>query len=287
MIGNPGVHKILFGGDYNPEQWTPDIWEEDMRYFKKAGIDIVTLNVFNWAMLQPDEETYDFSALDDTVARVTENGMQICMANSTAAHPAWMARKYPDVLRTEFNGMRRKFGGRHNSCPNSPSFRRFALRLTEELAEHYKDQKNIAAWHVSNEYGGACYCENCEKAFRVWLKRKYKTLDKLNHEWNTHFWGKTYYSWDDIVVPNLLSEHFEEKRSQNQGLTLDYMRFNSDSMLENFKAERDAIKARIPGALVTTNMMGFYKQLDYKKWAGEMDFVSWIIIPITRIRALW
>ena len=279
MIGNPGVHKILFGGDYNPEQWTPDIWEEDMRYFKKAGIDIVTLNVFNWAMLQPDEETYDFSALDDTVARVTENGMQICMANSTAAHPAWMARKYPDVLRTEFNGMRRKFGGRHNSCPNSPSFRRFALRLTEELAEHYKDQKNIAAWHVSNEYGGACYCENCEKAFRVWLKRKYKTLDKLNHEWNTHFWGKTYYSWDDIVVPNLLSEHFEEKRSQNQGLTLDYMRFNSDSMLENFKAERDAIKARIPGALVTTNMMGFYKQLDYKKWAGEMDFVSWDNYP--------
>lgn len=279
MIESPKVDKVLFGGDYNPEQWTPDIWEEDMRLFGKAGIDVVTLNVFNWAMLQPDEETYDFTALDDTVKRVTENGMKICMATSTAAHPAWMARKYPDVLRTEFTGMRRKFGGRHNSCPNSPSFRLWSARLAGKLAEHYRNQENIVAWHVSNEYGGACYCENCEKAFRVWLKRKYKTLDHLNQEWNTHFWGKTYYDWDDIVAPNLLSEHWEVKRSQNQGLTLDYMRFNSDSMLENYKAERDAIRQYLPDARITTNMMGFYKQLDYKKWAAEMDFVSWDNYP--------
>ena len=114
ILDEKKVQKILYGGDYNPEQWTEDIWKEDMELFEKAGIDIVTLNVFNWAMLQPDEETYDFSELDKTVKRVTEKGMKICMATSTGAHPAWMARKYPDILRTEFSGMKRKFGGRQD-----------------------------------------------------------------------------------------------------------------------------------------------------------------------------
>ena len=161
------------------------------------------------------------------------------MATSTGAHPAWMARKYPDILRTEFSGMKRKFGGRHNSCPNSPTFQKYSVKLAEKLAEHYKNQENIVVWHVSNEYGETCYCENCEKTFRVWLKRKYKTLDSLNKAWNTHFWGHTFYSWDEIVAPNLLSEHFEENRSMFQGITLDYKRFNSDSMMENFKVAED------------------------------------------------
>ena len=36
---------------------------------------------------------------------------------------------------------------------------------------------------------------------------------------------------DEIVLPNLLSQHFEYDRSQFQGMTLDYKRFNSESML--------------------------------------------------------
>ena len=273
------INKILYGGDYNPEQWDRDIWEQDMKLLKEAGIDIVTLNVFNWAMLQPDEETYDFTMLDETIERVSGEGMYICLATSTGAHPAWMARKYPDILRTEFNGMKRKFGGRHNSCPNSPTFQKYSVRLAGELARRYQNRENILLWHVNNEYGGACYCENCEKAFRVWLKKKYRTIEKLNREWNTHFWGHTYYDWDDIVLPNLLSEHFEEERSMHQGMTLDYMRFNSDSMLKNFKEEAAEIKKYLPDAVVTTNLMGAYKQLDYKKWADAMDIISWDNYP--------
>lgn len=60
MIESSKVHKILYGGDYNPEQWPEEIWKEDMRLFKLAHIDVVTLNVFSWAALQPDEITYDF-----------------------------------------------------------------------------------------------------------------------------------------------------------------------------------------------------------------------------------
>lgn len=273
------VNKIVYGGDYNPEQWPKEVWEEDMKLLKEAHIDILTLNVFAWASLQPSEEEYDFSRLDEIMELVGEHGFSVCLATSTAAHPAWMAKKYPDILRVEFNGMKRKFGGRHNSCPNSPTYRKYSVRLAKKLAERYKDCDNLIAWHISNEYGGECYCENCEKAFRVWLKKKYRTIEELNRAWNTSFWGHTFYEWDEIVLPNLLSEHFEYDRSQFQGMTLDYKRFNSESMLECYKMEYEAVKSVTPNLPVTTNLMGFYKNLDYKMWAKYMDVVAWDNYP--------
>lgn len=284
MIESKKVNKILYGGDYNPEQWSEDIWEEDMRLFKIANIDVVTLNVFSWAMLQPSEDTYDFSKLDKIMKMVKDNGLKVCMATSTAAHPAWMARKYPDILRVEKSGMKRKFGARHNSCPNSPTYRKYSVALAKKIAERYKDYDNIVAWHVSNEYGGECYCDNCAKAFREWVKDKYKSIDEVNKVWNTSFWGHTFYDFEDIVPSDFRSEEFSfyldgTPRTNFQGITLDYMRFNSDSMLECFKLERDVLRSITPDIPITTNFMGWYKPLDYGKWAKEMDFVSWDNYP--------
>ena len=279
MINDPRIKKVLYGGDYNPEQWPEEIWKEDMRLFKLAGIDIVTLNVFSWASLQPSEDTYDFSRLDKIMDLVEKNGLKVCLATSTGAHPAWMAKRHPDILRTEFNGMKRKFGSRHNSCPNSPAFRKYSVRLAKKLAERYGNRDCVVGWHVNNEFGGECYCENCEKKFQEWLKKKYKTLDELNRVWDTAFWGHTFYDWDEVVVPNLLSEHFAENRTTFQGISLDYRRFNSESMLDCFKGEYDAIRSVDPDTKITTNLMGFYKPLDYQMWAKSMDFISWDNYP--------
>lgn len=279
IFSHPGVGKILYGGDYNPEQWPKEVWPEDMRLLKLAGIDCVTLNVFSWAALQPAEDVYCFEKLDQIMEMVRENGFFVILATSTAAHPAWMARKYPEVLRTEFSGLKRRFGGRHNSCPNSPVYQKYSRRLAKKLAERYGHFDNLIAWHVGNEYGGECFCENCERAFRVWLKEKYGTLEELNRAWNTSFWGHTFYDWEEIVVPNLQSEHFEADRTTFQGISLDYRRFCSDSILKNYLGEQEEIKAVTRDIPVTTNLMGFYKLLDYQKWARHMDFVSWDNYP--------
>lgn len=279
MIENSKVHKILYGGDYNPEQWPEDTWEEDMRLIKLAHIDVVTLNVFSWAALQPSEDTYCFDKLDKIMEMVTRHGIHVCLATSTAAHPAWMARKYPDILRTDFSGLKRKFGIRHNSCPNSPTYRKYAKALAVKLAERYKSYDNIVAWHISNEYGGECYCENCEREFRVWLKNKYKTIDAVNEAWDTAFWGHTFYDFEDIVLPNILSEHFDTNRTTFQGISLDYSRFNSESILNCFRLEYDAIHAITPDIPITTNLMGPYPSLDYQMWAKYMDFISWDNYP--------
>lgn len=146
--------KIAYGGDYNPEQWPEETWEEDMRLLKLAHIDTLTLNVFSWAALQPSEDTYCFGKLDKIMELAKRHGMKVCLATSTGAHPAWMARKYPEILRTDFYGRRHKFGARHNSCPNSPVYRKFSVQLASKLAERYQAYDNIVAWHISNEYGG-------------------------------------------------------------------------------------------------------------------------------------
>jgi len=271
--------KMFYGGDYNPEQWDHETHLEDLRMFKLAGIDIATINVFSWALIQPDEVTYRFEELDQLIDSLYENGVYVCLATSTAAHPAWMAKKYPDVLRVDADGRKRKFGGRHNSCPNSPTYRKYSEKIADKLAERYKDHPAVLVWHISNEYGGDCYCDNCEKAFRVYLKERYKTLDQLNRAWNTNFWGHTFYDWDEIVLPSNLSEHWGNNNSTFQGISLDYSRFNSDSMLDCYRLEYDAIKKHVPDSVVTTNLMGFFKQLDYFKWAKYMDIISWDSYP--------
>jgi len=271
--------RILYGGDYNPNQWSRDIWDEDMRLFSRAGINSATVNVFSWAKLQPSEQEYNFDELDDIMEMLSRENYDIVLATSTGALPAWMFKHYPEVGRTDFEGRRHKFGNRHNACPNSLVYRTFAKRLAEKLAERYGSNEHVVCWHVNNEYGGACYCENCEKAFRVWLKDKYKTLEAVNKAWNMEFWGHTVYEWDEIVLPNILGDARGPEKTAFAGLSVDYRRFMSDSMLENFKMERDAIRFFDPHTPITTNLMGTYKNLDYFKWAKEMDIVSWDNYP--------
>ena len=190
-----------------------------------------------------------------------------------------MARKHPDILRVEANGIKRKFGSRHNSCPNSPTYQKYAAALAKKLAERYGNYDNLVAWHISNEYGGECYCEICEKRFREWLKEKYGTIEEVNRVWDTAFWGHTFYDFEEIVTPNYLSEHFGNERSTFQGISLDYRRFNSESILNAFRLEYDAIRAITPDVPITTNLMGTYQPLDYQMWAKYMDFVSWDNYP--------
>ena len=274
--------RILYGGDYNPNQWPREIWAEDMDLFKKAGINSATVNVFSWAKLQPDENTYDFSELDDIIAMLSENGIDIVLATATGAMPAWMAKKYPEVTRVDFEGRRHKFGQRHNHCPNSLVWQKYAARLAGELAKRYGSNPHVVCWHINNEYNTGCYCENCEKAFRIWLREKYGDLEAVNAAWNTEFWGHTFYDWDEIVAPNNLSDGMGfgfTRKTAFAGISIDYDRFLSDSLLENYKLERDAIRAYDKETPITTNLMGTYKGLDYFKWAKEMDIVSWDNYP--------
>ncbi|MFC7404096.1 beta-galactosidase [Georgenia alba] len=278
----PRTEKILYGGDYNPEQWPRDVWEEDYAAFGAASIETVTLGVFAWSHLQPDEDTYDFSRLDAIVARAVEADARIVLATATGAMPPWLAHRHPEVARTDFEGRRHVYGGRHNHCPSSPVFQRLSAALAGRIAERYVGTPGLVAWHVGNEYGGAppCYCESCAAAFRVWLQERYGTLGRLNEAWSTMFWSHLYTDFEQIVPPSALSEHWRgPNHTAFQGITLDYMRFFSDALLRNYVDEKAAIQAVDPGTPVTTNFMGMFRGLDYHRWAEHLDFASWDNYP--------
>lgn len=276
------LSRFLYGGDYNPDQWTEETWPEDIKVFKKVDLNSATINIFSWAVLEPREGVYDFSKLDKIVQELSDANFDIVMGTATAAMPAWMFKKYPDIARVDYQGRRHVFGQRHNFCPNSNNYQRLDSELVEKLAQHYADNPHIVVWHVNNEYGGNCYCGNCQNAFRDWLRNKYKTLGALNKAWNMNVWSHTIYDWDEIVVPNELGDAWGPESSETivAGLSIDYLRFQSESLQNLFKMEKAVIKKYDPETPVTTNFHSLpNKMIDYQKWAKDQDIISYDSYP--------
>ena len=268
--------KIIYGADYNPEQWSKEIWLEDMKYMKEAHVNMVNLNIFGWAILEPEEGSYDFKMLDELMDLLHKNNIDVDLATATAAQPAWLSMKYDDVLPKDQSLNTVWHGSRQSYCPNSHNYRKRALALVKEIGERYQSHPALKMWHINNEYSDhthICYCDNCAQSFRVWLKTKY-TLEELNERWGTSFWSQKYYHFSEIIPPRQTSA------DHNPGLVLDYKRFMSDSILELYLMENEVLKGLTPDIPITTNFMGNdNKPLDYYKWSSSIDIISWDSYP--------
>lgn len=273
------INAMLHGGDYNPDQWAdyPEVLSEDIRLMKLAGVNAVSLGIFSWTRLEPEEGKFDFSFFDKVIDNLYQNGIYTLLATPSGARPAWLAKKYPEVLRTRADRQRILFSERHNHCYTSPIYREKVRIINTKLAEHYKDHPGIIAWHISNEFGGECHCELCEKEFREWLKNKYDNdLDKLNKQWWTAFWSHTYTAWEQIESP---SNPYDIGEKNVHGLVLDWKRFVTHQTMDFIKNETAPLKKLTPHIPVTTNFMQFYDGLDYSKMKDVVDFVSWDSYP--------
>lgn len=271
----PKFPKLLHGGDYNPEQWLryPEILKQDVELMKKADINCVSVGIFSWAHLEPNEGEYDFDWLEKIIDNLYKNDIYTVLATPSGAKPLWMSEKYEEIRRVQNNGVRDLSGARHNHCYTSPVYREKTREMDKRLAKRFANHPGVILWHLSNEYGGECYCPLCQQAFRDWLKKKYKTLDDLNHAWWTDFWSHTYTSWDQIHAPQPNGE------MNVHGLMLDWKRFVTYQTVDFMKMERDAVKEVNPDIPVTANLMGFYDGLDYFKFGPELDVVSWDNYP--------
>lgn len=272
----PKFPHMLHGGDYNPEQWLdqPEVLEEDIRLFRKAHINCVSLGIFSWAKLEPEEGVYDFGWLDEIIDRLYANGIYTVLATPSGARPQWLAQKYPEVLRVRPDGLRNFYGHRQNHCYTSPLYREKVTQIDTRLAEHYANHPAVILWHISNEFGGECHCELCQAAFREWVQKKYGTLDKLNHAWWANFWSHTYTDWSQVHSPSPVGE------TSVHGLDLDWRRFVTHQTIDFMKTEIAAVKAVNPDIPVTTNMMTMYTyELNYFAFRDALDVISWDNYP--------
>jgi beta-galactosidase len=262
---------MIYGGDYNPDQWPEETWQEDARLMQEAGVNLVSLGIFSWAKLEPQPGVFDFAWLDRLMDLLHAHGVSVNLATPTASPPAWMVRLHPEMLPVTAEGVRLWHGSRRHYCPHNADYHHYARRIAAQLVERYKDHPALAMWHVDNEYGchiGQCYCDNSAAAFREWLKDRYSTLDKLNFAWGTAFWSQHYGDWEEIQPPR------HSPAANNPTQQLDWARFSSDSWLACFEEQKAILKQVTPNIPVTTNFMGFHKNVDYFKFSQHEDHVS-------------
>lgn len=267
--------RIWYGGDYNPDQWPEEVWDDDVRLMKKAGVNLVSVGIFSWAKIETSEGVYDFDWLDRIIDKLGEAGIAVDLASATASPPMWLTQAHPEVLWKDYRGDVCQPGARQHWRPTSPVFREYALKLCRAMAEHYKGNPYVVAWHVSNEYG--ChnrfdYSEDAEHAFQQWCEERYGTIDAVNDAWGTAFWAQRMNDFSEIVPPRFIGDG----NFMNPGKLLDFKRFSSDALKTFYIAERDTLAEITPDLPLTTNFMvsASGSVLDYDDWGDEVDFVS-------------
>lgn len=263
--------RISFGGDYNPEQWPREVWDEDIKLMKQAGVTSVTVGVFAWAQLEPRPNEFDFGWLDDVLDRLHAGGISVVLATATASPPSWLAKMHPESLPLTREGHKLGFGSRQQYSPNSSAYREYAQRLVRKMAQRYGLHPALQAWHIGNEYGchiSRSYDAASERAFQNWLADRYVSIDRLNQAWGTAFWSQRYESFELISVPSLTPTF------TNPTQLLDFDRFSSHSLLQLYRMELEILRELSPGVPVTTNFMGFFPDVDYWEWIRDVDFVS-------------
>ncbi|MFJ8509225.1 beta-galactosidase [Streptomyces avermitilis] len=275
-LGDATRGRILFGGDYNPEQWPEETWHEDVRLMKAAGVNSVTLGVFSWAKLEPRPGAREFGWLDRLMDLMHAGGIGVVLATPTSAPPPWMGRLHPETLPRDEDGRTEWWGGRQHFSHSSATYRRYAAAITEDLAARYGSHPALTLWHINNEYCTYDWGDEAAAAFRRWLQDKYGTVDALNEAWGTAFWSQGYDGWHEILPPR--HAHYMKNPTQ----VLDFKRFTSDMLLECYLAERDIVRRHTPHIPVTTNFMPMWAGQDAWRWAAEEDVVSVDLYPDPR-----
>jgi beta-galactosidase len=267
------VGGIAYGGDYNPEQWPADVRLEDLELMKEAGVSFLSVGIFSWALLEPAEGEYSFGWLDEVLDNLAANGVKVALATATAAPPAWLVRKHPEILPITADGTVLGPGSRRHYSPSSAVYRRYATGITRVIAERYKDHPALALWHVDNELGchvSEFYGPEDAAAFRAWLERRYGSIEALNASWGTAFWSQNYGSFEEILPPGVAPS------TLNPGQQLDFQRFNSWALMDYYRDLVAVLREVTPVVPSTTNLMASSatKAMDYFEWAKDLDVIA-------------
>ncbi len=272
---------MWLGVDYYPEQWGSQMLDKDLDTILELGCNVIRIAEFSWHLMEKQEGQYDFSYFDHVIAKAKEKGLKIILGTPTAAIPAWLAKKHPDILSSFEGNRKRAFGGRHVYCFNSPHMYRYSEKIIRALAEHYKGEESIVAWQVDNEIGhegsDICYCENCRKKFQDYLAKKFGgDIGRLNDVYGTTFWSQEYNAFDEIPIPT------ETITTHNPALRQDWERFRSQSIVDFIAFQAKLIKEIIPHAVVMHDFPsgGLAKHVDYSKVAAVIDQTAYNNYPV-------
>lgn len=269
-----GIH---FGVDYYPEHWPKERWETDAKLMQEMGVQVVRMAEFSWFKMEPSEGEFHFEWLEEAVALLDKYGIKSILGTPTAAPPAWIIEKNPEIQPIDRQGRRRHFGGRHHDCQSNAVYRAHIKRFVNAFSKRFANNPGVIGWQIDNELGNShgdlCMCNSCKALFQKWLAKKYGTVERLNDAWGTAFWSQGYNSFSQVGTPLLTAV------GENPSAMLDWKCYCSDLIVNFAKWQAKIIRANCPNHFITHNFMCFDNKVNYYDLGKFMDFVSNDIYP--------
>ncbi len=272
---------MFFGVDYYPEQSVfpyggdaehPEAaWEQDAELMAKTGLNVVRIGEFSWGICEPEEGKYDFEWLRRVMDIMGQYDIKVVLGTPTAAPPIWLARKHPEILPVDENGLLKHEGTRRAVCLSSDVYWEYSKRIVTAMAKALCDHPQLIAWQIDNSIGGndteLSYNDATREEWHLWLEAKYKTVEKLNDLLGLRFWGQIVTSFDQVPMP------MHAPSVHNPALLLDWNRFSSDTMVQFVRMQAEILREHCP-LPVTVTMRGFLRKFDHFDMAEAVDFVS-------------
>lgn len=269
--------SIHFGVDYYPEHWPRERWETDAQLMKEMGVQVVRMAEFSWYKMEPQEGVFHFAWLEEAVNVLDQYGIKTILGTPTAAPPAWIIEKNPEIQPIDREGRRRFFGGRHHCCQSNKTYREHIKRFVTAMSEKFADNPGVIGWQIDNELGNShsdlCMCGSCRLHFQKWLLRKYGKIERLNEAWGTAFWSQGYNKFSQIKTPLITVT------GENPSAMLDWKCFCSDLIVDFAKWQADIIREKCPNHFITHNYMCFDDKVNYYDLGELLDFVSNDVYP--------
>jgi beta-galactosidase len=273
---------MYFGVDYYPEQWVfpyggtaehPEAqWVEDAKLMQAAGVNVVRIGEFTWGLCEPEDGRYDFEWLQRVMNLLGEHGIKVVLGTPTAAPPAWLTAKYPEILPIDEHGLVKHAGTRRAVCLNSEVYWNYSKRLVENLARALGGHPQLIAWQIDNSLGGnfteAAFNDDARRDWHLWLEAKYETIEKLNERMGLRHWGQIVSTWNQVPMP------MAAPTQHNPALVLDWCRFCSDTIVQFVRMQAEILRELTPDRPVTTNLRALRHRFDHFDLAEVIDFVS-------------
>lgn len=265
------MEQFRLGASYYPEWWRDEEWEEDFSKMEDLGFNVVRMGEFAWSWFEPREGEYQFEPMLRALDCAEKHGVKVILGTVTAICPAWLYKKHPEVKGGNAKG-RYDFGGRKGQCLSSEIFLDYAAKITEAEAKALGNHPAVIGWQLDNEPGFPFYDFDpcCTKGFRLWLKEKYGSIEKLNEAWCTMMWSNVYNSFDEIDIPVNACEGGWTKEIQ-----LDYRKYFSFTFNRLLRMEAGIVRRHSLGRFLYTNWPGANWSVDCFEGSDYLDYAAW------------
>ena len=265
------LQRVVTGVSYYPEHWGRENWETDVANIADMGASVIRAAESAWAEMEPRDGEFDFDWLEEFIALAAGYNLKLVLGTPSWTVPIWLLNSHPDIIRTNADGRR---GTDRVHCFRSTSLRFYAGRIAEAMAQRFGRDDRVVGWQIDNELSGVpCHCNECRHGFRVWLEKKYNTIEDLNNAWGTRFRSRHYRNFTEIHPPsdgigNVLT-----------GQALDYYRYISWSTIDFMNMQAHALRKHSVNQFISHNSLTLHHELDMYDLNKQLDIAAWDAYP--------